>query len=332
MDALLTVFLIVGFVLLMALITMVLYSRISHLSTEDSGAEKSSEPAELHEDSFGKDEIADLVKSFNSMEGALTRQMHDIAHMTAERERTRAELDVAAKMQYDMLPKNFPKRDDFEIFAMNTPAREMSGDFYDFFMIDEDHVGLVMADVAGKGVPAAMFMIVTKTLMKIRTTAPGTPSQMLYEVNNTLCADNPSGLFVTVWFGILTISSGELICTNSGHEYPAIMRKGGRYELLEGENYPPVGTVEDIEFGDVTVSLQPGDRIFLYTDGVPEAKNAAGERFGTDKMLEILDRDRELSTEQQLKNLQSEIEEFTGTGEPFDDVTMMGFVWNGRKA
>ncbi len=233
-------------------------------------------------------------------------------------------------MQANMLPKVFPKRDDIQIYATMTPAKEMGGDFYDFFMIDDDHIGLVMADVSGKGVPAAMFMIVAKTLMKIRTTAPGAPSQMLFDINNTLCADNPAGLFVTLWFGILTLSSGKLISANAGHEYPALMHRNGKYELLMSDNMPPLSTVEDLEYDDQTVVLQKGDRLFLYTDGIPEAKAPDGSRFGIDRMLEILNRDRALSPEELLRNMKDETDKFAGSNDPFDDITMMSGVWNGK--
>ena len=169
-----------------------------------------------------------------------------------------------------------------------------------------------------------------KTLMKIRTTAPGKPSEMLWDINNTLCADNPSQLFVTAWFGILTISSGELTYSNAGHEYPALMHKGSDYTLLEDENMPPLATVEGLEYKDVTINLQSGDRLFLYTDGVPEAKNSEGQRFGTEKMLAVLNRDRNKTPEELLKDIKHEVDTFTGDNDPFDDITMMSFVWKGK--
>lgn len=254
-----------------------------------------------------------------------------IRSITAEKERIGAELDIAVKMQSDMLPKDFPKRSDIELYATMTPAREMGGDFYDFFMIDDDHLGLVMADVSGNGIPAAMFMIVAKTLIKIRTTAPGTPAQMLFDVNNTLCADNPSDLFVTAWFGILTLSTGELISANAGHEYPALMHDGGDYELLTSENMPPLASVENIEYFDETMTLQKGDRLFLYTDGVPEGKNPLGERFGTEKMLRILNHRHNVSPEELLNDMMRKVNEFAGESDQFDDVTMMSVVWKGSK-
>lgn len=275
------------------------------------------------------DEIGDLAGSFNEMALSLKDHISTMTRITAEKERVSTELGIAAKMQSDMLPKNFPERSDLEIFATMSPAKEMGGDFYDFFMIDGDHLGLVMADVSGKGIPAAMFMIVAKTLIKIRTTAPGSPSMMLRDINNTLCADNPSELFVTVWFGILTLSTGEIIYSNAGHEYPALMHNNGEYELIEDDNMPPLATVEGLEFIDSTLKLHNGDRLFLYTDGVPEAKNADGQRFGTDKMLNILNRDKNAAPADLLKSMKEEVDAFTGEIDPFDDVTMMSILWKG---
>ena len=279
----------------------------------------------------GRNEITSLSEKTASMISEIKVYVGEIRDMSIKQEKINAELAVATKIQADMLPTDFPERDDFEIYAAMTPAKEVGGDFYDFFMIDDDHLGLVMADVSGKGIPAAMFMIVAKTLMKIRTTAPGKPSQMLWDINNTLCADNPSGLFVTVWFGILTLSSGELIYSNAGHEYPALMHEGEDYRLIENDNMPPLATVENIEYFDEAITLRSGDRLFLYTDGVPEAKNGEAERFGTKRMLEILNRNKNAAPVELLDMVKSEVDSFTGDSDPFDDVTMMSVVWKGRR-
>ena len=366
MDIWLTLVIILGFVVLMAIITLLINSRIArwgayekdHLKAHGKPAELNAEtfgkdeigdlmrsykgmentlakqkqsleqfPAELHQESFGKDEIGDLVKSFTGMESALTRQMHSIEKMTADRERSRAELGVATRIQADMLPTNFPKRDDLSLYAAMTPAKEVGGDFYDFFMIDDDHIALVMADVSGKGVPAALFMVITKTLIKNRAPMGGTPAEILEDVNDQLCESNTANLFVTVWLSILELSTGVMNVCNAGHEYPAIRHSGGGFSLVRSENLPPLATMEGMTYENSQITMQHGDELFLYTDGVPEAKNNAGERFGTDKMIAILDRDKDLSPEIQLKNMQKEIDTFAGTGDPFDDVTMLGFVW-----
>jgi sigma-B regulation protein RsbU (phosphoserine phosphatase) len=278
----------------------------------------------------GSTEIVDLAEKFNGMAASLKDHIDTITKVTADKERITAELSIAAKMQADNLPTNFPVRDELELYATMTPAREMGGDFYDFFMIDDDHIMLVMADVSGKGVPAAMFMIVAKALIKTRAGAPGTPAKMLFDINNTLCADNATGLFVTAWLGILTLSTGELIFSNAGHEYPALMRGGGGYELITGDNMPPLATVEDIEYFDETAILGRDDKLFLYTDGVPEAKASDGERFGIDRMTEVLNRCKERTPSELLDEMKREVDEFTGNETPFDDITMMSIVWHGK--
>ena len=297
--------------------------------TEDAG-EISSGDLDHRAEIYGNDEVGDLARGFNEMAVSLQEHISSLTALTAEKERISAELNVAAKIQADMMPKNFPRRGDFSLYASMTPAKEVGGDFYDFFMIDENRLGLVMADVSGKGVPASLFMIIAKTLIKIRTTAPGTPAQMLRDVNNTLCADNPSGLFVTVWLGILTLSTGEIICANAGHEYPVLRHNGGDFKLLETEHCPPLAAMEDIEFEDETIQLSPGDELFLYTDGVPEAKGTDGTRFGTGKMLDILNRRNGLPPEELLSDMKKNIDEFAGDLDPFDDITMLGLIWHGK--
>ncbi len=272
------------------------------------------------------DEIGSLSDAMKKMEKDIRNYINDITSMTAEKERINAELSIAAKMQADMLPKGFKISDKLSLYATMTPAREMGGDFYDFFKIDDDHVGIVMADVSGKGVSAAMFMVITRTLLKIRTTAPGTPSEMLHDINNTLIKDNPSGLFVTLWFGILTLSSGVLISSNAGHEYPAIKRAGGEYSVQKIENMPPLAADEDIQYVDETIELKPGDGIFLYTDGVPDAKRSDGTRFGLDNMLTVLQEEKDSSPEELVVRMKKEIDTFTDNADPFDDITMMNII------
>ena len=313
-----------AFVIIMFIITFIFCRRISSYSRkEKESTENDDKMTELNEAHFGKDEIGDLVKSFNSMETALAKQMEDIAVMSAERERTHAELSVATRIQADMLPTDFPERGDLSLFAAMTPAKEVGGDFYDFFMTDDDHIGLVMADVSGKGVPAALFMVIAKTLIKNRAEMGGTPAGILESVNDQLCENNASGLFVTVWFGILEISTGKMNVCNAGHEYPALRRKDGEFELIRSEQLPPLAAMEGMEYENMEIDLNKGDELFLYTDGVPDAKNASGGHLGMDKMLEILNRYKGLPLEEQVGSMKREIDEFTGGGDPFDDITML---------
>jgi sigma-B regulation protein RsbU (phosphoserine phosphatase) len=273
------------------------------------------------------DEMQTLSVQAVDMMNKVIKHIERTRLATAEKERMSAELSVSTKIQRDMLPTHFPARSDFGLYALMTPAKEMGGDFYDFFMIDDDHIGLVIADVSGKGVPAAMFMIVARTLMKIRTVASGTPSEMLRDINIKLCEDNPAELFVTIWFGILTLSTGELISSNAGHEYPALMRSGGEFGLLVSENMPPVAVDSSLTYTDETIRLHKGDKLFLYTDGIPEAKNIDGFRLGTDNMLDILNRNRNKSPEELLGSVKREVDLFAGNCDQFDDITMMSLEW-----
>ena len=264
--------------------------------------------------------LASIIALFNQLSG-----------MTADKERITAELNVATKIQSDMMPYNFPERDDIELYATMTPAKEVGGDFYDFFFIDDDSLAMIMADVSGKGMPAALFMVIAKSVLRnicmvernSGRSDDGVTSHILGVANNVLCENNRSGFFVTTWLGILTISTGELRYTNAGHEYPALRRSGGNYELLVTDNCPPLATMEDLQFEEEYIKLEYGDSIFLYTDGVPEAKNAEAARFGTDRMLEILNSGKHANIVEMLKKKKKEIDKFTGEMDPFDDVTMM---------
>ncbi len=247
------------------------------------------------------------------------------------RERITAELGVATKIQADMLPKDFPKRDDVRLYATMTPAKEVGGDFYDFFFIDDDHIALVMADVSGKGVPAALFMVIAKVVLRNQTMNGGDPAQILAIANNILCNNNGAGLFVTVWLGILDLKTGVIEFSNAGHEYPVIGRAGKGFEVVQGDNCPPLAAMEDMEFDNETITLGAGDSIFLYTDGVPEAKSADGERFGMEALIAALNDVKELSPEEQLTQVKEKIDTFVGGIDPFDDITMLCLTFPGKE-
>ena len=254
---------------------------------------------------------------------------------TEKTERLATELNVASNIQSNMLPNIFPvfpDRKEFTLHASMTPAKEVGGDFYDFFFIDDDHIALVMADVSGKGIPAALFMMVARTLIKNRTLMGGSPSQILYDVNNQLCEGNAAELFVTVWLGILEISTGKGVAANAGHEHPVIRRDGDEYSLIVYKHSPVVAAIEGMTFKEHEFELKPGDSIFVYTDGVAEASDHAEELFGTDRMLEALNRDPSAMPEQVLENVKAGIDEFVHGAEQFDDITMMALKYFGPDA
>ncbi len=280
---------------------------------------------------YVNDEIGDLAKRFNEMTVSLKDHIDSITSMTVDKERIGAELGVATKIQRDMMPKDFPNNRDIRLYATMDPAKEIGGDFYDFFVIDEDHMGIVMADVSGKGVPAALFMVIVKTLIKIRTTNMASPSEMMWDVNNTLCDENTLDMFVTVWFGILTISTGEITYVNAGHEYPAIRHKNGKYELIVTENMLPLAAMENMPFRDETIMLRPGDVLFLYTDGITDAKSPDGKRFGIERMLEVLNKNSEENDMRKvLSAVKNRLDYFIDSADQFDDITMMGLIWRGN--
>ena len=277
------------------------------------------------------DEIGSLADSFNHMTDSLQKYIADLKDVTAKEERIVGELAAATNIQASMLPRNFKdiSRREFDLYASMAPAKEVGGDFYDFFLIDDDHIGLVMADVSGKGVPAALFMVVAKTLIKNRALLGESPAEILKNVNEQLCENNDADLFVTVWLAIIEISTGKGIAANAGHEHPAIRRAGGQYELVSYRHSPAVATMEGLRFREHPFELHPGDRLFVYTDGVPEATNAANELFGNDRMLEALNRNPDALPINLLNTVRKEIDDFVGDAPQFDDITMMNFFYTG---
>ena len=212
-----------------------------------------------------------------------------------------------------------------------TPAKEVGGDFYDFFMIDEDRLAMVIADVSGKGVPAALFMVISKTLLKNYAQSGLSAREVLETVNDKLCENNHADMFVTAWIGILRISTGEMDCANAGHEYPVIRRGNGEYGLLKDKHGFVLAGMENIRQHGYEICLEPGDSLFLYTDGVPEAMGPGEELFGTARMLEALNMAAEESPRETLAVVKKEIEQFTEDCPQFDDITMMCFHYKGAK-
>ncbi len=278
------------------------------------------------------DEIEVLSGSILSLERDINTYIDNLTRVTAEKERIGAELNVATQIQADMLPRifpPFPERHEFDIFATMDPAKEVGGDFYDFFLIDDDHIGLVMADVSGKGVPAALFMVIAKTLIKNRALMGGSPGECLAYANEQLCEGNEAELFVTVWMAIVEISTGKGIAANAGHEHPTIRRSGGDYELVIYRHSPAVATMEGMKFKEHEFVLHPGDSLYVYTDGVAEATNAQDELYGTERMLQTLNEKPDAAPRELLERVKASIDTFVGEAPQFDDITMLGFTYFG---
>ena len=264
--------------------------------------------------------------------GPLMRIRKNVTEFAKNEERIGAELNVATQIQADMLPRIFPAfpgRKDIDIFAAMDPAKEVGGDFYDFFLVDDDHLCMVMADVSGKGVPAALFMVIAKTLIKNQALLGRDPSEILYNVNNQLCDGNEVEMFVTVWLAVVELSTGKGKAANAGHEHPCLCRKGGKYELVEYRHSPAVAVMEGMKFREHDFELRPGDKLFVYTDGVPEATSAQKELFGSERMLDALNQDPEAEPAQVLVNVRAAVDGFVKEAEQFDDLTMLCLEYNG---
>ncbi len=278
-------------------------------------------------------EIDTLARSIDQMEKDTLENIERITEVTAENKRIGTELNIARSIQAAVLPSDFPafpERNDFEIYALMSPAKEVGGDFYDFFLIDEDHLGLVIADVSGKGVPAALFMMVAKLLIKLRANSGGNLGDMLSDVNNTLCEKNKMEMFVTVWLAIITLSTGEGYAVNAGHEHPALRRADEKYTLLKYRHGIPLATMEDFGYREHEFSLNPGDSILVYTDGVTEATNKDNEMFGEERLIKALSIDPDASPEECIRNVRKCIDDFIGDAEQFDDITMLALRYNGN--
>ena len=278
------------------------------------------------------DEIENLSLIMADMERDIDSYTEDLTKATAEKARISTELDMAAQIQTSMLPHIFPPypdRTEFEIYASMDPAKEVGGDFYDFFMIDEDHLAMVIADVSGKGVPAALFMMVTKSVLKSTGLNGLYPAQILGKTNALICANNQMDMFITVWLGILEISTGRLFAANAGHEYPAIKQPDGAFELIKDRHGAPVGGFDDEVYEEYELQLKPGAKLFVYTDGVAEAMDAQRKQFGTDRMLAALNAEANASPEKLLGNVRASVKDFVKDAEQFDDITMLCLYYKG---
>ncbi len=279
------------------------------------------------------DETQLLAEAFQSLTGRMKTYVSDIEKITAERERIGTELELATRIQTDMLPSvfpAFPDRKDFSIFGSMTPAKEVGGDFYDFLLLDENHLALVIADVSGKGVPAALFMMVSMILIRSEVKNGLSPAKVLKKINDQICAGNREDMFVTVWLGILDLRTGKLTAANAGHEFPALKQPDGRFELIKDPHGFVIGGLPGEEYEEYEWQLKPGAKVFVYTDGVPEAGGSRSALYGTDRMMETLRRAENESPEQILAAVDASVREYVGDAPQFDDVTMLCVEYKGQ--
>ena len=273
--------------------------------------------------------IALLVRSYVRRKMRALEEKH---REEKERERIENELTMANKIQSSMLPHlfpPFPDRKEFDLYASMDPAKEVGGDFYDFFLVDDDHLCLVMADVSGKGVPAALFMMVSKVILQSYGNMGQSAAEILTKTNEAICSNNQAEMFVTVWLGILEISTGKLTAANAGHEYPVLRKPGGGFELVKDKHGLVIGGMEGVRYREYELQMEPGSKLFLYTDGVPEATDADNNMFGADRMVAALNTDPEAAPEQILKNVRAAVDAFVKDAEQFDDLTMLCLEYHG---
>lgn len=283
----------------------------------------------------GKDEVADLGKSFNLMTGQLTDTLKKLQEATAAKQRMETELAIGHNIQMSMVPLNFPaypERPEFDIHAALKPAFEVGGDFYDFFLVDDDTLCVCIADVSGKGVPAALFMAVTRTLVKTHATGGLGPDEILEKVNDDLAKDNDESMFVTVFLGLLKVSTGELTFTNAGHNPSYIKRKTGNIERLDQLHGPVVAAIEEVPYASGKASMKPGDTLVLYTDGVNEAMNIRQELFTEERLAKLI-HDKPWDTSKKAVDvILDDVWKFQGEADQADDVTVVALRYLGKKA
>ena len=279
------------------------------------------------------DEIQALSEAIKTMELEINEYIQDLTAVTAEKERIGAELNVATQIQADMLPRifpAFPEREEFDVYATMNPAKEVGGDFYDFFLVDDDHLAVVIADVSGNGVPAALFMVIAKTLIKNHAQNQEAPGTVFTQTNEQLCEGNDAGLFVTGWMGVLEISTGKFVYVNAGHNPPLLKRAGGTFEWLKSRPGFVLAGMEGVRYRENTLQLEPGDRLYLYTDGVTEATNSREELFGDERLQNALNEYMDLPVEQFLPKIKECIDAFVGGADQFDDITMLALDYQSK--
>lgn len=251
-----------------------------------------------------------------------------------ESSRMETELTMASSIQTDMLPNiypAFPERPEFDIYAKMDPAKEVGGDFYDFFLVDDDHLCIIVADVSGKGVPAALFMMASMIILSNNAKMGKTPAQILTDTNDSICSNNREDMFVTVWLGILEISTGKLTASNAGHDFPAIKSPEGLFEYRKDKHGFVIGGMEGMRYPEFEIQMDPGSKLFLYTDGVPEATDSNNEMFGAERTLEALNGNPNADPETILINVRRSVDDFVQEAEQFDDLTMLCMKYNGNQ-
>ena len=304
--------------------------------TDKDGTKVVEQLSEIH----SHNEIGVFADVFSDLALEMDRYLDETAKLAGEKERVSTELHIAGSIQSGMLPKPLPRQAAFSLSASMSPAQYVGGDFYDYYFIDDDHLAMTIADVSGKGIPAALFMAVSKIILNRTALSGGTPARILAQANDQLCENNTGSLFVTVWLGILTLSTGELICANAGHENPALRLSDDGFRLSHTKHGLALGAMPGMKYRDETFRLAPGDALFVFTDGVPEANDAASagekdvkEAFFSEERLESVLRalPSDCSTDGILKAVTDAVHDFVGDAPQFDDMTMLALIYDGKE-
>ena len=306
------------------IVSKIIYKPIKKLTS--SFSQITLDNLDMRVDVFSNDELGLLARAFNKMTADLQESIHAYTKEHAEKERISSELSIAAEIQSSMLPcifPAFPHRTEFDLYATMHPAKEVGGDFYDFFLVDKNNLAVVIADVSGKGVPAALFMVIAKTLIANKAFSCDSPKEVLQAVNNTLCENNDAAMFVTVFMGYYNIPSGRFVYVNAGHNPPLVKKAGNNYEFLKTEPCIIMGWNENAVYREEEIVLEPGDAIYMYTDGVTEAMNDDREFFTEQRLFEILNNYRGFPVKELLRTIKQEIDNFAEGTEQADEITML---------
>ena len=271
------------------------------------------------------EEFSSLSDDINSTVSTLKRYIAEAAA------RIDKELEYAKQIQLSALPTNFPNGDDYSIYAQMIAAKEVGGDFYDFYKLSDTTVAFLAADVSGKGIPAAMFMMTAKTIIKDLAESGMAVNDIFTKANEKLCDNNESGMFVTAWMGILDLTTGNVRFANAGHNPPLLKRADGAFEYLKTRAGFVLAGMEGVRYRVGEITLNPGDRLFLYTDGVPEATNTQNKLYGEDRLLTFMNKNAETEATVLLPALKMNIDEFVGEAPQFDDITMLMFDYKPQK-
>jgi sigma-B regulation protein RsbU (phosphoserine phosphatase) len=281
-------------------------------------------------ESKSKDEIGALNASIRSMQTELKTYIRNLRETTAAKEKIESELQIARDIQQSIIPHifpPFPENDSVELFAVLNPARDVGGDLYDFFFVDEKHMCFTVGDVSGKGVPASLFMAITRTLLRARLSVNMKASEIMTAMNNELCLENENAMFVTLFLGILNVETGHISYCNAGHNYPFIIKDNGNVVELKGTHGTPLGAMPDIDYGISEIFLDHRDSIMIFTDGISEAIDVNENQYTEKRIIDQLSKMKDSNPEAITKGILTDLDGFVGEADQFDDITMLVIKW-----